>query len=78
MRFRCSIYPFNKCLKLNISSVGGIGEAVSSAVAEERDIIVKRLAVRGVPRSGKPAELLSMFGIDAEHIAKAVKEVLKK
>jgi len=39
---------------------------------------VKRLAVRGVPRSGKPAELLSMFGIDADHIVKAVKEVLKQ
>jgi transketolase len=57
---------------------GGIGEAVAGAVAGERDIIVKRLAVQGVPRSGKPAELLSLFGIDADSIAKAVKAMLKQ
>ncbi len=56
---------------------GGIGEAVMSALSGQRDVIVKHLAVRGVPRSGKPAELMDMFGIDANHIAKAVKEVLK-
>ena len=57
---------------------GGIGEAVTMALGEERDIVVKHLAVRQVPRSGKPAELLSMYGIDAKHIIVAVKEVLKQ
>uniref|UniRef100_A0A6M2E4F7 transketolase n=1 Tax=Amblyomma tuberculatum TaxID=48802 RepID=A0A6M2E4F7_9ACAR len=56
---------------------GGIGDAVSSAVAQERGIVVKHLAVRGIPRSGPSAALLNMFGIDAEHIIKAVHEVLK-
>lgn len=56
---------------------GGIGDAVCSAVAQERNIVVKHLAVRGVPRSGPSAALLNMFGIDAEHIVKAVYEVLK-
>lgn len=56
---------------------GGIGEAVAAAVSDERDIIVKRLAVRGVPRSGKPEELLDVFGISSPHIVKAVKELLK-
>ena len=56
---------------------GGIGEAVSSAVSGERNIIVKRLAVQTIPRSGKPEELLCKFGIDANSIAAAVKEILK-
>ncbi|XP_043935936.1 transketolase-like protein 2 [Protopterus annectens] len=52
---------------------GGLGEAVSAAVAEEPSIIVKRLAVTQVPRSGKPVELLDMFEISATHIMNAVK-----
>uniref|UniRef100_A0A131YXB7 transketolase n=1 Tax=Rhipicephalus appendiculatus TaxID=34631 RepID=A0A131YXB7_RHIAP len=56
---------------------GGLGDAVRTAVAMERDIVVKHLAVRAVPRSGPSAALLNMFGIDAEHIVKAVHEVLK-
>ncbi|CAL4063717.1 unnamed protein product, partial [Meganyctiphanes norvegica] len=55
---------------------GGIGEAVMNAVSMERDIVVKHLAVRDVPRSGKCAELLAMFGIDADHIAKAAREIV--
>jgi len=56
---------------------GGIGEAVYSAVSLVRDVVVKHLAVTGVPRSGKPEELMSMFGIDSASIMSAVKEVLK-
>lgn len=57
---------------------GGIGEAVAAAVSSERDIVVKRLAVSGVPRSGKPEELLELFGINAHHIVTSVKELLKQ
>uniref|UniRef100_A0A8C4HAS2 Transketolase n=1 Tax=Dicentrarchus labrax TaxID=13489 RepID=A0A8C4HAS2_DICLA len=53
---------------------GGLGEAVLSAVGEEPGIVVTRLAVSGVPRSGKPQELLDMFGISAKHIADAVRQ----
>ena len=60
-----------------LSIVGGIGEAVMAAVAEERNIIVRRLAVNGVPRSGKCDELLEMFGISKGAITRAVKEVMK-
>lgn len=56
---------------------GGIGEAVAEAISGERTFVLKHLAVRGVPRSGKPEELLALFGIDARSIAAAVKEVLK-
>ncbi|XP_053329892.1 transketolase-like protein 1 [Spea bombifrons] len=52
---------------------GGIGEAVCAAVAGEPGFIVQNLAVRGVPRSGKPTELLDMFGISAKSIVEAVK-----
>lgn len=53
---------------------GGLGEAVLSAVGKEPGIIVTRLAVSHVPRSGKPQELLDAFGISAEHIANAVRQ----
>lgn len=53
---------------------GGLGEAVLSAVGAEPGIVVTRLAVSGVPRSGKPQELLDMFGISAKYIANAVRQ----
>ncbi len=53
--------------------VGGLGEAVLSAVGEEPGIVVHRLAVSHVPHSGKPQELLDMFGISAKSIVAAVK-----
>jgi transketolase len=57
---------------------GGIGEAVLSAFgeSEERPRVVK-LAVRGMPGSGKPAELLAAAGIDAERIADAARELVR-
>lgn len=56
---------------------GGLGEAVLSAVAMERNIIVKVIAVPKVPRSGPPNALLELYGISAVHIVTAVKEMLK-
>ena len=55
---------------------GGIGDAVDSAVSPE-GIPVHRLAVREIPRSGKPEELLEHFGISASHIVKKVKSLIK-
>ncbi|XP_061075379.1 transketolase-like [Conger conger] len=52
---------------------GGLGEAVCAAVAEEPGIMVQRLAVSRVPRSGKPQELLDLYGISAKSIVAAVK-----
>jgi transketolase len=56
---------------------GGIGEAVLSAFAdsEERPRVVQ-LAVREMPTSGKPAELLAAAGIDAEHIGEAARRLV--
>lgn len=58
--------------------VGGLGEAVCSAVACCRDITVKKLAVQEVPRSGKSAELLEKYGISANCIVKAVNQILSQ
>uniref|UniRef100_A0A6M2DPT6 transketolase n=1 Tax=Xenopsylla cheopis TaxID=163159 RepID=A0A6M2DPT6_XENCH len=56
---------------------GGLGEAVLSALALERNVVVKHLFVPNVPRSGPPKVLLDMFGISAKHIVSAVHSVLK-
>ncbi len=55
---------------------GGIGDAVLDVLAEEQPHpVVVKLAVRGMPGSGTPAELLAGAGIDAEHIAAAAREL---
>lgn len=54
-------------------AAGGLGDAVAEAVADA-GITVQRLAVREIPRSGKPEELLERFGISAAHIVAAVLE----
>lgn len=51
---------------------GGVGDAVAEAVSGA-GLTVERLAVREVPRSGRPDELLERFGISASHIVAAVK-----
>jgi len=51
---------------------GGIGDAVASAVRVPR---LEMLAVRDLPHSAKPAELLAMHGLDAAAIVAAVKRV---
>jgi transketolase len=56
---------------------GGLGEAVLSAFADEDERPrVVQLAVREMPGSGTPAELLSAAGIDAEHIAQAARKLV--
>lgn len=56
---------------------GGLGEAVMAAVADQRNIVVKHLAVPKVPRSGPPTVLIDMFGISSRHIISNVAEILK-
>jgi transketolase len=56
---------------------GGLGDAVLGALAEAGATAqVTRLAVREMPRSGKPADLMKAAGIDADAIAAAVRELL--
>jgi transketolase len=51
---------------------GGLGEAVLAALAGT-EFAFTHLAVREMPRSGKPDELLAAYGIDAAAIAAAAK-----
>ena len=64
------------CLHLGLEgySCEGVGDAVAEAVADA-GFTVHRLAVREIPRSGKPEELLERFGISAAHIIDAVRAV---
>ena len=59
---------------------GGIGEAVLAAIAAagaSRDLVAFRhLAVREMPGSGKPGELLERAGISAVRIGAAARELL--
>jgi transketolase len=55
---------------------GGLGDAVLAALADaDEPAHVVKLAVRGMPGSGKPAELLHAAGIDAEAIAGAARRL---
>jgi transketolase len=55
---------------------GGLGDAVSTAVWDQ-GFHVKRLAVPGIPRSGRPQELMDRFGISSRAIVEAVRTLLK-
>src|SRR5918999_1354923 len=59
---------------------GGVGEAVLSALAEtgSEPVRFRHLAVTKMPGSGKSEELLSSHGIDAAHIADAVRSLLNR
>jgi transketolase len=53
---------------------GGLGDAVAGELSVD-GIKVHKLAVTALPRSGKAAELLAHFGIDAAAIVKKVKSL---
>jgi transketolase len=56
---------------------GGLGEAVLAALADaDERPQVSLLAVRELPHSGKPAELLAAAGIDADAIAAAARTLV--
>jgi transketolase len=53
---------------------GGLGEAVKSALS---GAAVHSLAVRKIPKSGKPEELMDFEGITAKAIIAKVREIIK-
>jgi len=57
---------------------GGLGDAVLDAFVDTRvdSLRVIKLAVRDLPGSGTPAELMNAAGIDAGHLIRAVKSLL--
>jgi len=54
---------------------GGLGDAVLAALAEER-VTLQKLAVREIPHSGRPGELLHRYGISADHIVETARRVI--
>lgn len=54
---------------------GGLGDAVLGAVGSE-GIRVHKLAIREIPHSGKPDELVDHFGISARAIVETAKRLL--
>jgi transketolase C-terminal domain/subunit len=56
---------------------GGIGSAVLEALnAATHPVQVSHLAVRGLPGSGTPAELMLAAGISADHVVAAARKIL--
>ncbi|MBL8073943.1 MAG: transketolase [Nitrospira sp.] len=55
---------------------GGLGDAVLNAVSTE-GMSVHKLAVREIPHSGKPDELIDHYGIGVRSIVEAVKAIVK-
>jgi transketolase len=55
---------------------GGVGDAVLDAVGSE-GVKVHKLAVRVIPHSGKPDELVDHYGIGARSIVEAAKHIVK-
>lgn len=53
---------------------GGLGEAIASILAGKGRLI--HLCIRELPRSGKPQELMDLYGISARHIVRAVKALI--
>lgn len=47
------------------------------AVAEIKNIYVKKMCVREVPRSGPPMALLEKYGIGTKNIVETVQQVAK-
>jgi len=59
------------------SLIGGLGSAVAEVLAENAPTPMRMVGVRDMfGRSGKPQELLKMYGLKAENIVSAVKELL--
>jgi transketolase len=56
---------------------GGLGAAVLEAVGHA-GVVVHQLAVREIPRSGSPQQLLERYGIDRGAIVTKVREILAR
>jgi len=54
---------------------GGIGDSVLAALSDQR-ITLEKLAVRRIPHSGTPEELLDKYGISASHIVEAARRMV--
>ena len=59
--------------------MGGMGSAVTEVLAQGYPVPVKMVGIMDrFGESGQPEVLMEKFGLDSNHIVKAVKEVIKK
>ena len=77
------LYAAEKCGKIitceEHSIIGGLGEAVCSALSEKKPTPVKRIGVNDVFGFSGPAnDLLKEFGLSAEHIVEVAKDFCGK
>lgn len=71
---RAAVETNKLVLTVEDHSAGGIGDAVAAALSPS-GIKVHQLHVEGLPRSGKPEELMAAHGIDAAAIVKCVRRL---
>jgi len=57
---------------------GGLGDAVAAVVATHKGIVMHKIAVSEMPRSGPPMVLLDAFGISSKHIVAAAKNLVNQ
>lgn len=59
--------------------IGGLGGAIAELTAENCPVPLRRIGMKDrFGESGEPSELISFFGLDAEHIRLAAHEVVDK
>ena len=59
--------------------IGGLGSAVAEVLVEGTPVPMKRIGTRDTfGESGKPADLMKKYGLTAQDIAEAAKEIIKK
>ena len=59
--------------------IGGLGGAVAEILGENYPCLMKRIGLEDkYGESGKPAELYEKYGLSARHVARKVKETIKK
>lgn len=59
--------------------LGGLGDSIAQVLAKNNPTPMEYVAVNdSFGESGKPAELMKKYGLDAEHIIKAVQRVIER
>jgi transketolase len=59
--------------------LGGLGDSIAQVLVQNDPVPMEYVAVNdSFGESGKPADLMKKYGLDAEHIVKAVQKVMKR
>jgi transketolase len=58
---------------------GGLGSAIAELLTQQHPVPIEFIGVRDqFGQSGTPAELIAHYGLDASHIAEAIKKVIAR